>query len=45
MFNMGIIAIAIFSLIFFLAARDESHKKEREMNFLRDEINNLKNRR
>ncbi len=39
---MGIIAIAIFSLIFFLAARDENHKKEREMNFLRDEINNLK---
>ena len=41
---MAIIAIAIFSLMFFLAGKEERDKKEREMNFLRDEINRLKNR-
>jgi hypothetical protein len=44
MFKMAIIAIAIFSLMFFLAGKEERDRKEKELNSIRNDINNLKDR-
>jgi len=41
---MAIIAIAIFSLMFFLAGKEERDRKEKELNSIRNDINNLKDR-
>lgn len=39
---MFLIAIAIFTLVFYLSDRDTANKKEKEMDSIRAEINRLK---
>lgn len=41
---MFLIAVAIFSLMFYLAGKEERERKERELNSIRNDINNLKHR-
>ena len=42
---MAILAIAVFSLMFFLAGKEDRDRKEKEMDYMRDEIDRLKNRK